>query len=107
MTPEEPMLRGEAEAVLDDIRASTGFLTRTPLEWLGPAAEAKPDFRRAARVFPVVGALVGIVGGAVLVIAAWLHIPPFITACLAVLATMVVTGGLHEDGLADTVDGFG
>jgi adenosylcobinamide-GDP ribazoletransferase len=101
------MLRGEAEAVLDDIRASAGFLTRMPLEWLGPAAGAKPDFRRAARVFPVVGALVGIAGGAVLVIAVWLHIPPLVSAILAVLATMVVTGGLHEDGLADTVDGFG
>jgi adenosylcobinamide-GDP ribazoletransferase len=101
------MLRGEAEAVLDDLRASTAFLTRLPSEWLGPAADAKPDFRRAARVFPLTGALVGIVGGAVLVIAIWLHIPPLIAAALAVLATMVFTGALHEDGLADTVDGFG
>jgi adenosylcobinamide-GDP ribazoletransferase len=58
-------------------------------------------------VFPLVGALVGIVGGAVLVIAAWLHIPPLVSATLAVLATMIFTGGLHEDGLADTADGFG
>jgi adenosylcobinamide-GDP ribazoletransferase len=101
------MLRGEAEAVLHDLRASTGFLTRLPLEWLGSAAGAKPDFRRAARVFPLVGVLVGVAGGAVLVIAAWLHIPPLIAAALAVLATMILTGGLHEDGLADTVDGFG
>jgi adenosylcobinamide-GDP ribazoletransferase len=43
----------------------------------------------------------------VLVIGAWLHIPPLISATLAVLATMIFTGGLHEDGLADTVDGFG
>jgi len=101
------MLRGEAEAVFDDFRASTAFLTRLPSEWLGPAAGMKPDFRRAARVFPLTGVLVGAVGGAVLVIAVWLHIPPFIAAALAVLATVVFTGGLHEDGLADTVDGFG
>jgi adenosylcobinamide-GDP ribazoletransferase len=101
------MLRGEAEAVLDDFRASTGFLTRVPLAWLGPGAAAKPDFRRAARIFPLVGALVGVAGGAVLLIAAWLHIPPLIAASLAVLATMMLTGGLHEDGLADTADGFG
>ena len=107
MTPEEPLLRGETEAALDDLKASTAFLTRLPSEWLGPMAGARPDFRRAARVFPVVGALVGLVGGAVLVIAAWLHIPPLIAATLAVLATMIFTGGLHEDGLADTVDGFG
>jgi adenosylcobinamide-GDP ribazoletransferase len=101
------MLRGEAEAVLDDLRASTAFLTRLPSEWLGPIAGAKPDFRRAARVFPVTGALVGIVGGAVLMISVWLDIPPLIAGALAVLATMVFTGGLLEDGLADTVDGFG
>lgn len=101
------MLRSEAEAVLDDFKASTAFLTRLPSEWLGPEAGAKPDFRRAARIFPLVGTLVGIVGGAVLVIAAWLHIPPLVSAALAVLATMVFTGGLHEDGLADTADGFG
>jgi len=107
MTPQEPMLRGEAEAILDDLRASTAFLTRVPPDWLGPAAGARPDFRRAARVFPLAGVLIGAVGGAVLVIAVWLNIPPLITAILAVLATMVFTGGLHEDGLADTVDGFG
>lgn len=107
MTPEEPVLRGEAEAVFDDLRASAAFLTRAPVEWLGPQAGLKPDFRRAARVFPLVGALVGLAGGAVLVIAAWLHIPPPIAAALAVLTTMILTGGLHEDGLADTVDGFG
>jgi len=107
MTPEEPVLRGEAEALLDDFRASTAFLTRTPPEWLRPLAGLRPDFRRASRVFPAVGALVGIVGGAVLVIGAWLHIPALITATLAVLATTIFTGGLHEDGLADTVDGFG
>jgi adenosylcobinamide-GDP ribazoletransferase len=101
------VLRGEAEAVVDDLRASTAFLTRVPSEWLGPAAGTKPDFRRAARVFPVTGALVGIVGGAVLVIAVWLNIPPLVAATLSVLATMAFTGGLHEDGLADTVDGFG
>ncbi|HET7714978.1 MAG TPA: adenosylcobinamide-GDP ribazoletransferase, partial [Bauldia sp.] len=63
--------------------------------------------RRAARVFPAVGALVGAIGGATLLIAEWLSLPPLISASLAVLATMIITGALHEDGLADTVDGFG
>ena len=85
------MLRGEAEALLGDLRASTAFLTRFPLEWLGPAAEEKPDFRRAARVFPLVGALVGIAGGIVLLLSTWLHIPPLIGAALAVLATMIAS----------------
>ncbi len=106
MTPEEPVPRGEAEALIEDFKVSTVFLTRLPAIWL--AAEfIRPDFRRAARAFPLVGALVGAVGGLALVIAAGLHIPPLVAAALAVMATMIFTGALHEDGLADTVDGFG
>src|SRR5262249_55292440 len=59
------------------------------------------------RVFPVIGALVGFVGGAVLVVAERLGQGPLVAAGLAVLATIVLTNALHEDGLADTVDGFG
>ncbi|MCB1498494.1 MAG: adenosylcobinamide-GDP ribazoletransferase [Bauldia sp.] len=101
------MLRGEAEAAIEDLRTSTAFLTRLPPDWIGSPAQAMPDFRRAARVFPLVGALVGAVGGAVLLLAAWLHLPPLLAAGLAVLATVAFTGALHEDGLADTADGFG
>jgi hypothetical protein len=34
-------------------------------------------------------------------------LPPLLAALIAVAATVAVTGALHEDGLADTVDGFG
>lgn len=106
MPPEEPVLRGEAEAFAEDFKASTAFLTRLPADWLALEG-ARPEFRRAARAFPLVGALVGAVGGLTLVIATWLHIPMLVTAALAVMAMMIFTGGLHEDGLADTIDGFG
>jgi adenosylcobinamide-GDP ribazoletransferase len=36
-----------------------------------------------------------------------LGLPPLVAAVLALAAGMVVTGCLHEDGLADTADGFG
>jgi adenosylcobinamide-GDP ribazoletransferase len=106
MPPDEPVFRGEAEAFAEDFKASTAFLTRLPADWLALDG-ARPDVRRAARVFPLVGALVGAVGGLTLVIATWLHIPMLVTAALAVMAMMIFTGGLHEDGLADTIDGFG
>lgn len=98
--------RDEIAEIVDDLRAGLAFLTRLPAAWIGGNGE-RPDFRRAARLFPVVGALIGIGGGIVLVVALRLGESPLLAATLAVLATLCLTGGLHEDGLADTADGFG
>lgn len=106
MTTTDPLHTGVAGLVAD-LRASAAFLTRLPAAWLGGAGAGRPDLAVASRMFPLVGAGVGLVGGAVLVVAAFLGVPLFVAAALAVAATMVTTGGLHEDGLADTFDGFG
>ena len=100
-------LRAELGTIVSDLKGSLAFLTRVPGWLVGETGETRPDFSRAARVFPVIGVFVGIVGGAVLVITRELGEPPLIAAGLAVLATFLLTGGLHEDGLADTADGFG
>lgn len=106
MNTEDPF-RTEIGTITDDLRSGLVFLTRLPAAWIGGTPPAPPNFRRGARVFPVVGAMIGLAGGAVYVVAAWLGEPPLISATLATLATMLMTSGLHEDGLADTVDGFG
>src|SRR3546814_6586134 len=36
-----------------------------------------------------------------------LALPPFAAAIIALAFAILVTGGLHEDGLADVADGFG
>jgi adenosylcobinamide-GDP ribazoletransferase len=58
------------------------------------------------RLFPVVGAVIGLAGGAVYAAAA-LRLAPIAAAALALSATTALTGALHEDGLADVADGFG
>jgi adenosylcobinamide-GDP ribazoletransferase len=93
--------------VMEEIKSAIVFLTRLPPQLVGVEVDRRPDFRRGARVFPVAGALIGLAGGAVLIAAAALGMPPLVSAVLAVTATMLVTGGLHEDGLADTADSFG
>ncbi|MGB8547359.1 MAG: adenosylcobinamide-GDP ribazoletransferase, partial [Xanthobacteraceae bacterium] len=62
---------------------------------------------RALWTAPVVGFAVALVGAAVYAVAHALHVPPLPAAALAVCATVVLTGALHEDGLADVADGFG
>jgi adenosylcobinamide-GDP ribazoletransferase len=90
-----------------DSRAALAFLTVLPATALGEPPGAKPNFRRGARSFPLVGTVVGLVGGAVLMVAVAIGLTPLIAAVLAVLATVLLTGAIHEDGLADTADAYG
>ncbi len=88
-----------------DLKTGLAFLTRLPL--VGAAPSAGSDIARASWTFPIVGAGVGALGALVYWLADGLGLHPFVSAALAVAATLLVTGCLHEDGLADTVDGFG
>ena len=97
----------EVGIAVGEIKSAAVFLTRLPPRLIGVDPSTAPDFRTGSRVFPVVGALVGLAGGLVLVIAVALGIPPLVASGLAVAATVILTGGLHEDGLADLADSFG
>lgn len=85
-----------------DARTAVGFLTRIPV---GRAGWADPVLTRAAAYFPLVGVLVAAIGLGTWWVGAS-ALGPAAGAVLGVLATVVVTGALHEDGLADTVDGL-
>jgi adenosylcobinamide-GDP ribazoletransferase len=80
------------------------FLTRLPTPAL---ADFEPGWiTRSARYFPLVGLLVGAACAGVLLAAGQLWSGP-LPALLAVAAGMLITGGFHEDGLADAADGLG
>jgi adenosylcobinamide-GDP ribazoletransferase len=101
MTIDEAWLKQRA----DDLRASILFLTRLrygPALPVGGAAIAQ-----GAWAFPIAGLLVGLIGAVVYLIVHRMGLPSWPAAALSVAATMAVTGCLHEDGLADTTDGFG
>jgi adenosylcobinamide-GDP ribazoletransferase len=65
------------------------------------------DLSRAAWAFPLVGLIVGAIGGAALYGAAYLDLHPLACAFVGLAVMALITGGLHEDGLADVADGFG
>lgn len=76
------------------------FLTRLPVR--APQAELAD----AAAAFPLVGALVGALGGGAYWLATLAGLPPLACALLALAVTAILTGALHEDGLADSADGL-
>ncbi|MGH9768394.1 MAG: adenosylcobinamide-GDP ribazoletransferase [Blastocatellia bacterium] len=80
------------------------FLTRLPVpKWIQASEET---LGKATKFFPLVGVMVGASGA----LTFWLllHLLPQSAAVLcAIIFTAFITNGFHEDGLADTFDGFG
>lgn len=85
------------------------FYSRLPVPPLPGERDphAVPDFTRIPRALPLAGAVIGLVGFVALALAMALRLPTAAAAAVAVAALVVATGAFHEDGLADTADGFG
>lgn len=81
--------------------AALGFLTRIPVP-----QRKREDLGKTVWAFPMVGLVVGVLATVVYAGASFFWPPP-ISALLAIAAQIFLTGALHEDGLADTGDGFG
>lgn len=87
-----------------DLLVAAVLLTRLPIP-----AQPKSAFTRSAEAtwaYPLVGAGLGLVAAVIWTLAGWLGLPPLVQSGLALAAVTVATGALHEDGLADTADGF-
>jgi adenosylcobinamide-GDP ribazoletransferase len=89
-------------APLRGARAAFVFLTRIPV---GGHPYAAADWAWAPAHFPLVGLVLG-------TLLAGLHrllwpVGPLADAALVVGASLLLTGALHEDGLADTSDALG
>jgi adenosylcobinamide-GDP ribazoletransferase len=79
------------------------FLTRIPV---GSLYEfRREELPRSLIYFPVVGMVVGLVGGVILM-AGDLFLPSLIAVLSCMAATVAMTGGIHEDGLVDATDGL-
>lgn len=88
----------------NDLEACLSLLTRLRFGMTTPGGGG---IACASWAFPIIGALVGIIGGVIYALAFRIGLTAWPAAALGVAATLLVTGCLHEDGLADTADGFG
>ncbi|MDX1916153.1 MAG: adenosylcobinamide-GDP ribazoletransferase [Methylophilus sp.] len=81
-----------------------GFFTRIPTPHYIDFQEA--ELNHAAKYFPLVGVVVGLVGAVSFVLARFV-LPQAIAVLVSMAATIYLTGAFHEDGLADSADGLG
>jgi len=88
-----------------ELAAAFTLLTRLPVHRL-PLGSA-PNSASAVWAYPLVGAAVGGIGGAAYWLASAFACPPALAAPWALAVLILVTGALHEDGLADFADGLG
>jgi adenosylcobinamide-GDP ribazoletransferase len=84
------------------IRAAFFFLTRIPV---GGWPYSPADWKWSAAHFPFVGALLGVAVGSVA--RACSPLGALAAALVALVASLMLTGAFHEDGLADTADALG
>ncbi|WP_025035265.1 adenosylcobinamide-GDP ribazoletransferase [Bradyrhizobium sp. DOA9] len=91
--------------IFADLRMATSFVTILPVASAKPASDGA--ITRATWALPVAGLLVGLAGALVYKIAIRFGLTPGLAALLVLATTALVTGALHEDGLADTADGLG
>ena len=89
---------------LDDLRVAAGLLSAVPIP-LPP--QDRVEIARSARLFSLIGLIIGLAGAVVLALMNWIGLPAAVAVPVALGSMVLVTGGLHEDGLADLCDGFG
>ncbi len=83
--------------------AAAAFFTTLPFD---RRAHGAWQLAYSAWAFPLVGAGIGGLAALAFLLAQLVGLGAWPAAILSVLASVALTGGLHEDGLADTADGF-
>lgn len=98
------MAKDDTLATPSDIAAAIGLLTRLPVRVDTDRALARGA--RAAWAWPLAGVVVNALAALLASLALAMGLPVAVAALLLVATQIVVTGAMHEDGLADSLDGL-
>jgi adenosylcobinamide-GDP ribazoletransferase len=88
-----------------DFLTAATLLTRIPVGW--PDDAAPPNTARSYWAFPLIGIGVAAIPAVIAAILLNFGVPALAAATLMILGTILITGGLHQDGLADLGDSLG
>ena len=88
---------------VSELKIAVMTLTRLPV---GHVSEPVPSMSSARWAYPLVGGFIGLLLGCSALLFQWLGLPALLVGMLVVTTGLIVTGALHEDGLADCADGF-
>ena len=80
------------------------YYSRIPVPY--PVECTEQTLSHAFRYLPLVGILIGLIGGITFLLA-HIILPHSLAVALSMVATLLLTGCFHEDGFADFCDGFG
>lgn len=97
----------DKQSLLGDCASAFLLLSRIPVTWHRFPDHRPPDFISSLWAFPLVGLIIGAGGGFVMLTGQALTLPAFVTAIGGITAMVMLSGAMHEDGLADMADGFG
>jgi len=94
--------------IFDQFLLAMAVLTRLPVASVSDRLEPERGaVAEASWAFPAVGTGIGMIAAIVMFLASTFGLGEVSSALLALVAAGLITGALHEDGLADTADGFG
>lgn len=101
----EPEQRAK-QSFWQDFLTSLAFLSRLPIK---PSGTTSGDYSlvSASRTFGITGLFLGSLTGLIFWLASTLGLTTLPAVLVALAISTLITGGLHEDGLADVADGFG
>lgn len=106
-----PPLKAEMSLMLNNIKnefkifiTALTFYTRIPCYQF---ADFNNDrLERTAKYFPLVGFIIGMIAAGAYILMS-LVCSHSVSVLISIITTIILTGAFHEDGFADTCDGFG